>query len=40
MQSLSRFSETQVAGDGIEDPQLTKGDVFQLRKVEVKSLKI
>jgi hypothetical protein len=37
MQSLGRFGETQVAGDGIEDPQLTESGVFQLRKAELKA---
>jgi hypothetical protein len=40
MQSFSRLGETQVAGNGIENPQLTEGGVFQLRKAEVKSMKI
>jgi hypothetical protein len=40
VQSFSRLGETQVAGDGIKDPQLAEGGVFQLRKAELKALKI
>jgi hypothetical protein len=40
MQSFSRFGKTQVAGDSTENPQLAKGGVFQLRKAELKALKI
>jgi hypothetical protein len=40
MQSLSRFGKTQMAGNGVEHPQLTEGDIFQLRKAEVKALNI
>jgi hypothetical protein len=40
MQSLGRFGETEVAGNGVKHPQLTECDVFQLRKAEVKHLKI
>ena len=40
MQSFSRFGKTQVAGDSIENPQLSESGIFQLRKTEVKSLKI
>jgi hypothetical protein len=40
MQNFGRFGKTQVAGDSIEHTQLTEGDVFQLRKAEVKHLKI
>jgi hypothetical protein len=40
MQSLGCFGETEVAGDRIEHPQLTEGGVFQLRKAELKALKI
>ena len=40
MQNLGRFGETQVAGDSVENPQLTESGVFQLRKAEVNHLKI
>jgi hypothetical protein len=40
MQSLGCFGETQVAGNGIENPQLAESGVFQLSKVELKASKI
>jgi hypothetical protein len=40
MQSLGRFGETQVASNGIEDPQLAESGVFQLSKAELKASKI
>jgi hypothetical protein len=40
MQSFSGFGETQMACHSIKDTKLAKSDVFQLRKAEVKALKI
>jgi hypothetical protein len=40
VQNLSRFGETEVPCDGVEDPQLAESGVFQLRKAELKALKI
>ena len=40
MQNLRSFGKTQVAGDSVENPQLSEGRIFQLSKTEVKYLKI
>jgi hypothetical protein len=40
MQKLGCFGETEVPGDGVEDPQLAESGVFQLRKAELKASKI
>jgi hypothetical protein len=40
VQNLSRFGETEVPGDSVEDPQLAEGGIFQLRKAELKASKM